>query len=229
MFRLALLLALCCALAAPLLPGPAAAQDAPCRHVTVQGSIQIRPNPEAHAQDPGRGLVICTSAGELSMDLLFPPDSGELLAQDNTVTLTDYACHSFGTADPCIAAPHAEAYTPRAFQLHAELDPEGVRYLDADDQLTAVKDAFNFRVSPVPAPDVVMVTMECGGAPGDVPDPTIFTQLLMPFIESYWNHTAVLGQSVDETFTDYPVNEGQLLATIQWTVSEEFAACPQAQ
>ncbi|THB67575.1 MAG: hypothetical protein D6E12_08345 [Desulfovibrio sp.] len=202
-----------------------AAQENMCRRVVIEGEVSVRPDPEAHAQEEGRGLLVCTAEGDLRMEMIFPMEGGNPIKQQNSVTMTNFRCFPFGTAQPCEATPYPDPDQIIEFTLLAELEPESVTVLDENDRVVHTMDGLYFRIDPMPEVDVLTVYMVCGGVPDDVDHPGSVFQLLLPFIENYWNHSITLNAFVDKTYTDYPIGMERFLADMNWTQFETIVPC----
>jgi len=153
-----------------------AASDSGYRKVTIAGTINIRPNPEAVTDFTGTAT---TYDGEYTFELWFPPEGGEIVQQHNTVTLTDVGYEYFGDVGctPCTATLDESTAGPVEFPVDATLT------LNAATKNGQPADVLTLKVAAPPAHEVTYSALcSCAGArPGDVTDPAAY-----PVLSYYW-------------------------------------------
>jgi len=170
------------------------------RKVTLAGTITTDNNAASVDLEPGEGLTAFEYIGDYQMELWFPMAGGEAVQQRNWVVLREggYIPVYYGTATECAYTPHPDAYEEREMVLEATLTLNNL-LVDGEPA-----DELSLHLPDYPM-DTVMVNVDCGGAPADVPDPGVYTQLQL-----YWHmQTLVYGIQLDEvatnTWTDVPM------------------------
>ncbi len=198
-----LLLFLTLSLATP----PVLAEDY-CRRARISGTVTLTPINYEDQIGPRRGILICKGTGEYSIEMIFAADGGKPLKQQNTMKITGFQCLPFGTARPCKTTPYPDAYIPVPFTLKAELRPESATFHGDKKWQDKHWDQVDFRITQLPPLRPIMVTYECGGAPGDRSDyGATYSQLLQAFHQTRWSLMAPLNKPHSSTASHATIHD----------------------
>jgi len=218
---LAVVLAVVLAQVAP--PSVEASQAGPrCRRVKLDGTIVVTPNPR-----PGFRGVVLASEGRFAIDLIFAEKGGDVLYQQNTVTLTRLKSHSYGGALECRNTLPAEAVAPRPFKVWARLGVGEVVAEDANQKVKSVSDQFDFMVKTLPAFPAFSYSTTCtGGQPGTTSDHGIaIVQLLHVFNRTQYSGSVALNRMGDTRRLPAVDVFGSMTASAEWEPLETLVPC----
>jgi len=196
--------------------------EARCRRVKLDGAIRITPKPK-----PAFKGVVNTSEGTFTMDLIFPERGGEILHQQNSVSLTRLVSHSYGGARQCRNTLPADALVARPFNVWAKLQVDGVVVEDANQKVKAVLDQFDMMVKKLPTFPAISYTVSCdGGQPGAASDhATAVVQLLQVFARTQYSGSLKLNRIGDRR--QMPVVDifGTMVGSAEWEALETLVPC----
>lgn len=203
--------------------GPAAGHaETRCRRVKLDGTITVTPKPRA-----GFKGVILASAGTFTMDLIFPEQGGDVLYQQNTVSLTRLNSYSYGGARQCRNTLPASATAPRPFKVWAHVNVDAVVTEDGSGKVKSVTDQFDMLLKTLPSFPPISYTAVCdGGQPATASDyGTSVPQLLQIFNRTQYSGSLALNRIGDKRHLPNVDLFGSMTATAEWETLETLVPC----
>lgn len=200
--------------------------DTRCRRVKLDGTITVTPKPRA-----GFKGVILASEGTFTMDLIFPEKGGDVLYQQNTVSLARLNSYSYGGAGRCRNTLPASATAPRPFTVWAQVDVDAAVTEDGSGKVTSVSDQFDMMIKTMPSFPAITYSAVCdGGRPGPVSDyGTAVPQLLQLFNRSQYSGSLKLNRIGDKRQMPNVDLFGSMSATAEWETLETLVPCANFQ
>jgi hypothetical protein len=196
--------------------------DARCRRVKLDGTITVTPKPRADFKG-----VILASEGTFTMDLIFPEKGGDVLYQQNTVSLTRLKSYAYGGARQCRNTLPASATTPRPFTVWAQVAVGAIVAEDANNKVRSVSDQFDLMVKTLPTSPAISYTAICdGGQPGTASDyGTSIAQLVQVFSRTQYSGSLTLNRIGDRRQLPNVDLFGSLTGAAEWETLETLVPC----
>ncbi len=195
------------------------------KKVIISGSVKITPDSEflALTLDENEGYLTCLGSAEFEMELYFPIDGGDSLSGSGVYFLTDYSCYEYGIADPCEGVLPEESIEEQSFEVYGELIVDLGGFTDTGDALQTVDQVY-FGVKELPLGEMATVEMFCEGQePYLIPDPGLFSQVLMPFYFMY-NSVNVQENVISSVSEHSFLLENNLYATLEYENTMEIVS-----
>lgn len=200
--------------------------DSRCRRVKLDGTITVTPKPRTDFKG-----VILASEGTFTMDLIFPEKGGDVLYQQNTVSLARLNSYSYGGARQCRNTLPASATAPRPFTVWAHVDVDAIVAEDANQKVTSVTDQFDMMIKTLPSFPAISYSAVCdGGRPGPASDyGTSIPQLLQIFSRSQYSGSLKLNRIGDKRQMPNVDLFGSMSAHAEWEALETLVPCENFQ
>jgi len=191
------------------------------RKVSITGTVTTK---HSGTIDPKlSGLVACLATGTYEINLWFPKDGGQVLKQDNKLSVAEVNCPNFGNARACVSSLDDSAHELKAFEVSAELFPNAIKTSDGNSPSTA--DQLDFSTLPLSNPPTTNTTIQCeGSTPSTISDyGSFYNQIIGPFAISTWSLTTKIDEEQLAPFSRENISTaGNQLSDVTYTIKEEW-------